>query len=68
MPEKQLNPDSAGNTGATTAAAPPAPQDESAIGYGHRAHSPDPNASYGFNPGEPRTLPRDKKKRWKVPG
>ena len=41
-------------------------------GYGHRAHSPDPNATYVFNPGQPRTLPRtlpeDRKKRWKVPG
>jgi hypothetical protein len=67
MPEKDQNPDEAGKTAAAMPVVP-APQDESAFGYGHRAHSPDPNASYGFDPGEPRTLPHDRKKRWKVPG
>jgi hypothetical protein len=37
-------------------------------GYGHPAHRPDPNARYGFDPGPPRTLPRDAEKRWRVPG
>lgn len=37
-------------------------------GYGHRAYQPDPNAHYGFDPGPPRTLPKDKKQRWRVPG
>lgn len=41
---------------------------KSQLGYGHRAHSPDPNATYAFNPGQPRLLPRDKSKRWTVPG
>ncbi len=26
-------------------------------GYGHRAHRPDPTASYAFDPGPPRSLP-----------
>jgi hypothetical protein len=26
-------------------------------GYGHKAHSPDPKASYGFDLGPPKTLP-----------
>lgn len=26
-------------------------------GYGHRAHRPDPDARYGFDPGPPRILP-----------
>jgi hypothetical protein len=26
-------------------------------GYGHRAHRPDPSATYGFDPGAVRTLP-----------
>ncbi len=38
------------------------------LGYGHRAHSPDPNATYAFSPGKPRLLPSDKSKRWTVPG
>lgn len=42
----------------------PAPR----IGYGHRAHCPDPNAKYGFDPGAPRIIPHDKSKRWKVTG
>jgi len=41
---------------------------EAAKGYGHRAHSPDPAARYGFCPGEPRVLPVDRKRRWRVPG
>jgi hypothetical protein len=42
--------------------------DEAALGYGHRAHSPDPAAQYAFAPGEPRVLPVEKKLRWRVPG
>jgi hypothetical protein len=42
--------------------------DEAALGYGHRAHSPDPAAQYVFAPGEPRVLPVEKKLRWRVPG
>jgi hypothetical protein len=41
---------------------------EASTGYGHRAHSPDPAAQYGFGPGEPRVLPVEKKLRWRVPG
>jgi hypothetical protein len=37
-------------------------------GYGHRAHKPDPTASYVFQPGPPRTLPVEKRRRWRVPG
>lgn len=68
MPEKDLTPDAARETETATIGTTPAAPNESPLGYGHRAHSPDPNASYGFNPGKPRTLPHDKKKRWKVPG
>lgn len=46
----------------------PAGPDAAATGYGHRAHSPDPAARYGFAPGEPRLLPVEKKRRWRVPG
>lgn len=38
------------------------------FGYGHRAHSPDPTARYGFGPGEPRALPVEERLRWRVPG
>lgn len=38
------------------------------LGYGHRAHSPDPMATYSFEPGAPRLLASDKRKRWTVPG
>ena len=38
------------------------------FGYGHRAHKPDPDASYGFEPGPKRILPADQKRRWRVPG
>jgi hypothetical protein len=52
------------------AAATATAQDEAKLrlGFGHRAHSPDPAAQYGFTPGEPRVLPVEKKKRWRVPG
>ena len=42
--------------------------DEAALGYGHRAHSPDPAARYSFSPGEPRALPVEEKRRWRPPG
>ena len=38
------------------------------LGYGHKAHSPDPEATYGFDPGPNRLLPRTDKKRWRVTG
>jgi len=38
------------------------------IGFGHKAHQPDPAASYGFEPGPKRTLPEEEKQRWRVPG
>jgi hypothetical protein len=38
------------------------------LGYGHRAHRPDPEARYGFGPGEPRLLPVEERLRWRVPG
>lgn len=38
------------------------------LGYGHRAHDPDPNASYGFEPEAARVLPVKSKQRWRVPG
>ncbi len=41
---------------------------EQTLGYGHRAHSPDPTAIYGFDPGAPRILASDKRKRWTVAG
>lgn len=37
-------------------------------GFGHPAHKPDPNARYGFEPGETRLLPVEPSRRWKVPG
>lgn len=39
-----------------------------ATGYGHAAHKPDPQATYTFEPGPPRTLPVEARKRWKVSG
>ncbi|MGD9912890.1 MAG: hypothetical protein AB7S80_02325 [Rhizobiaceae bacterium] len=38
------------------------------LGYGHRAHEPDPKASYGFEPGASRVLPVKRGQRWRVPG
>ena len=36
-----------------------------AYGYGHPAHKPDPDASYVFDPGPPRTMPVKPEKRWR---
>jgi hypothetical protein len=38
------------------------------FGYGHRAHMPDPDASYGFDPGPRRVLPVEEHRRWRVTG
>lgn len=38
-------------------AAPSPAEDARPYGYGHRAHQPDPDAHYVFEPGPPRTLP-----------
>ena len=46
-------------TAADAPAVEPAP-----LGFGHRADSPDPNATYKFKP-EVRVLPVDPKKRWR---
>ncbi len=37
-------------------------------GFGHKAYQPDPAASYGFDPGPPRVLPTEPRRRWRVPG
>jgi hypothetical protein len=37
-------------------------------GYGHPAHKPDPNAKYGFEPGDWRPLRIGATRRWRVPG
>lgn len=37
-------------------------------GFGHRAYQPDPQASYAFRPGQPRMLPKEPWRRWRVPG
>lgn len=39
-----------------------------AYGYGHPAHRPDPHATYVFQPGPPRTLPLNARRRWRLPG
>ena len=47
----------------------PEPVTETAdLGYGHRDHQPDPNATYVFDSGPPRTLRIDPHKRWKLLG
>lgn len=45
-----------------------AAQSDRTLGYGHKAHSPDPDAKYGFDPGPNRLLPRTEDKRWRVTG
>jgi hypothetical protein len=46
-----------------------APRDDlPAYGFGHPAHRPDPEASYGFAPGPQRTLPLNPRRRWRLPG
>jgi hypothetical protein len=37
-------------------------------GFGHPAHLPDPNATYGFDPQPERLLPVKPEKRWRLPG
>ena len=37
-------------------------------GFGRKAYQPDPTASYGFDPGTPRVLPTEPRRRWRVPG
>jgi len=37
-------------------------------GFGRRAYKPDPSANYVFEPGPPRVLPVEQRRRWRVPG
>ena len=39
--------------------------DDRKLGFGHRAHQPDPNASYTFTPDVVRPLPVRQRLRWR---
>ncbi len=43
-------------------------KDPRVYGYGHRAHQPDPGASYAFEPEPGRVLPIDRRRRWHLSG
>ena len=45
--------------------AEPTQTDSRKLGFGHRAHQPDPNASYIFNPEVVRPLPIRRRLRWR---
>lgn len=42
--------------------------EEPVTGFARRSYQPDPKASYGFEPGPPRTLTVDPARRWRVSG
>lgn len=57
-----------GHDGPSTDQPPAEQQLPSRHGFGHKAYQPDPAASYGFDPGPPRVLPTEPRRRWRLSG
>ncbi len=64
MPKDDISPPLAGQQ-QDTAAQAQSDTERHTLGYGHRAHQPDPNAKYGFESPRIRPLPVDPKDRWR---